>query len=133
MMKTKLKQLFLLAVILIMSSTTVFATSGFNYMVHFKINVQTQYDNPDKDWDPEGMRKPGKPIIGTIDSENGIQIPGLDKSQVVSYELYCEGSCMGSWYDEAGFLLQLSEQEGIMEIRINMPEYYLSGYLTLPL
>lgn len=133
MMKTKLKQLFLLVAILIMSCPTVFATSGFCYPIQFKPWFQTGYEGNETESDPESLRKPMSPLNGTIDSENGIQIPGLDKSQAVSYELYCEGSCMGSWYDEADFLLQLSEREGIMEIRINMPEYYLSGYLTLPL
>lgn len=130
-MKDQFKSLFLVAAILLISHATAFATAGFCCPVIFRIS-QTM-DDPYKEWDPESMRKPGKPITGIIDSENGIQIPGLDKSQVVSYELYSEGICLGSWCDETDFISQLSEQDGLVEIRINLQDYCLRGYMELPL
>ena len=120
----------MLVVVFAMSYACIYARSAFNYQVQFI--ASKLIENPE-DLDPESMRKPTRHINGSIDSENGIQIPGLDKSQVVSYELYSEDTCMGSWPDEEAFLMQLTQQDGLVEIRINLPEYFLSGYIELPL
>ena len=132
-MNKQIGRLLLFAMMLLASCTCTYAASGVSHSVEFKVHVQTGYEGNEKDRDPETLRKPMAPLVGTIDSENGIQIPGLDKSLVLSYELYSEEACLGSWCDEADLIMQLSEQYGFVEIRINMPEYYFSGYANLRL
>ncbi len=132
-MNKQISRLLLFATMLLASCACMYAVSEVSVNVQFKIHLQTGYEGNEKDYDQETLRKPTAPLTGTIDSENGIQIPGLDKSQVVSYELYSEGICLGSWCDETDFISQLSEQDGLLEIRINIPEYYFSGCVNLPL
>lgn len=110
-----------------------YAASGFSYLVQFQRHSYAQSGSPEgpDDYDFEGKRTPGKPVLGTIDTQNGVQIPGLDKSAVVSYELYEEDANMGTWYDETSFMSAIADYGGYMQIRINLPQYYLCGYAEL--
>lgn len=132
-MKTKLQiaPLFLLMTILI--SASAYGSYGTPCYIPFKLYCSSDLSESPEDFDPEYMRKPGKYIAGTIDIVNGIQIPGLDKSQVISYETFNNGICLGIWINESDFISFLTEFEGTVEIRINLPEYYLAGYTDLPL
>lgn len=110
-----------------------YAASGFSYLVKFQRHsyAQSGTNEQQEESDLIGKRTPGKPVLGTIDTQNGVQIPGLDKSAVVSYELYEEDANMGTWYDETSFVSAIADYDGYVQIRINLPQYYLCGYAEL--
>lgn len=129
----KLRRFLTLVAAMLMTCACLYADSGTRNSVQFQVIVQTEPNQNPEDEDPEGIRMPGKSIVGTIDIENGIHIPGLDKSQVTSYQVYTDNECLGVWYNEPDFIMQLSELEGPAEIRINFSGCYLSAWIDLPL
>ncbi|MDE6769890.1 MAG: hypothetical protein K2J78_09235 [Muribaculaceae bacterium] len=50
---------------------------------------------PKKDIDPEGLRVPGHIVYCSISIENGVELPGVAKEEIESFEVY----------DDAGFFL----------------------------
>lgn len=60
---------------------------------------------PDKtDLPAHGNRLPGIPIEASINTD-GIEIPGLDSIDIISYEICDEyGDCIALFADEAGFI-----------------------------
>lgn len=82
--------------------------------------------------DPDGDRIPARPIIITISMEGGVSIPGINNEDVLSYSIYDEnGGLLASFTDETEFAATILSWSGIMEIRIELPEYSLCGWLEL--
>lgn len=78
----------------------------------------------------KGERKPSKRIVGTISLYEGLEIPGIDASEIYSFEIYDQnGSCLGVFNDEADFIQAIFlYQENVM-IRLTTANSVLVGYL----
>lgn len=129
-MGNKILKSLLIMAIMMMSFAVVFAAHSITHQVTFKVAV---LQDPIPEPDPEGLRKPGNTVSGNIGMGDTIQIPGFDKSRILSYEIYKDGVCIGIWEDETDFLTQLANTEGSVEIRINFPGYFLYAWIDLPI
>lgn len=86
---------------------------------------------PKKDLDPEGRRVPGRIIYCSISIENGVEIPGVAKEEIDSFEAYDNaGFCLATFSDESGFIEFFFENyEIIGEVRFLTTNYIFVGYL----
>lgn len=93
-------------------------------------------NNPDEipdNWylDPRGRRTPPKPIIGIISSE-GLQIPGIDTTEIYLYEVYdSDGKPMASFTEMYDFIDYIFGATETIEIRLHIDGYMLFGYIYL--
>jgi len=88
--------------------------------------------NDDIDPDVTGHRAPARPIFGTISQDTGINIPNIELEEIVSYEIYDENqNCIASFPDETDFITYLFSCSGEIEIRLNLTDYSLVGFLIL--
>ena len=87
---------------------------------------------PDKtDLPAHGNRLPGIPIEASI-STDGIEIPGLDSIDIISYKLCDEnGDCMALFADEAGFIDFLFSNAGVYIVRFTTVDYAYIGYIEI--
>lgn len=75
-------------------------------------------------------RKPAKRIIATLSVANGIEISGVDVSDIYSFEIYDEnGGCLGIFSDLEDFVQVIFLYNESLKIRLLTAEYALVGYL----
>ena len=91
------------------------------------------YDNNDDEKvHQKGHRSLACPITAIVSQSDGMMIPGVDQSEIIAYEAYDEkGRCLGSFRDGKDFVIFLFAQRGYIEIRVELSDYYLRGYLEL--
>lgn len=81
---------------------------------------------------PKGVRAPARPVIIYINSEEGVVIQGVGQDEVLSYEAYDMNSTMlASFTDGVEFANYVLNYTDTLEIRINLSEYSLRGYISL--
>lgn len=81
--------------------------------------------------DPEGKRVPGRRIACTIDFESGVDIAGIEKNEIISYEIVEEGNVLCVSTNEIDFVEALFSFTGVIQIRFITNEYILTGYIHL--
>ncbi len=87
---------------------------------------------PEVSIDDEGRRVPTRPLQCTIDPENGVTIPLVDKAEIELYEIYSEDEvCIIATPVEAEFIDTLFSLTGTLEIRISTTEYIYAGYVNI--
>lgn len=76
-------------------------------------------------------RAPGMAIICSM-TEDGVEIPGVDKDEILAFEIYDADGCIISSYDNAiAFTDCLFSLSGDYEIRLLTREYIYIGYIQL--
>ena len=87
---------------------------------------------PDKtDLPAHGNRLPGIPIEASI-SIDGIEIPGLDSIEIISYEICDEnGDSLALFAEEAGFIDFLFANAGVHMVRFTTVDYIYIGYIEI--
>ena len=94
------------------------------------VNEDSDYYNHSNDG--TGRRSAPRPIHITISSINGVTIPNVDKSEVISYEIYDkDGYCLASYINDKDFARHLFSIKGIVLIRIILMEHALTGWGNL--
>ncbi|MDE6768991.1 MAG: hypothetical protein K2J78_04610 [Muribaculaceae bacterium] len=84
------------------------------------------------EYTPAGMRSPTRPIYCTITQQEGIDIPSVDKSEIMLYEIYDEeDNNIFTSVEEETFIDYIFTTTGTVRILLHLPEYNLVGYLTL--
>lgn len=93
---------------------------------------ETPEENPPKD-NFNRHRLPGRPIMCSIDSETGVSIPGVDSSEIISFEIYDESGelCFATFNNEQDFVSFLFSLEGNYVIRFVTDEKQYKGYVSL--
>ncbi len=97
----------------------------------------TQNANPDSgernEKDSRHYRRlPSRSIECTISTTDGVIIPGVDTSDILSYEIYdVEGICIGIFSDADDFVSYLFSQNGSFEVRFTTDEYIFLGYIDI--
>ncbi|MDE5795615.1 MAG: hypothetical protein K2H75_00745 [Muribaculaceae bacterium] len=77
-------------------------------------------------------RLPSRSIEGTISTTEGVIIPGVNSSDLLSYELYDEsGVCIAMFSEADDFISFLFSQSGSFEIRFTTKNYIYVGYMVL--
>jgi len=85
-----------------------------------------------KEADYGGHRVPARRIYCTIDQENGIIIPTIDKTDISSIDVYDEcGYLIESFYDEMEFVSFVFAYSGNFEFYLNLDDCSLVGYVSL--
>lgn len=134
-----MKKIFLLAITIIALplGAKIYAENPDDYYSDMSYEV-CLYEEPASEAPPEEVipepikqrRIPNKRLIGTISIANGIVIPGIDVSEIYSFEIYDENDgCLGIFNDSADFVQAIFLYEGNIKIRLLTTEYALVGYL----
>lgn len=72
-----------------------------------------------------------RPLYGSI-SADGVSIPGVETSDILSFEIYTpEGFCMGAFAEEPEFIQTLFSLSGEYEIRLITEEAVYIGFVEL--
>lgn len=101
--------------------------STITVVLHQQSTDENDIKNSEK-----GHRVPPRPIFCHISQSEGVQIADVNNSDIQSFEVYDEnGEFINSFVDETEFISHLFAYTGIIEIRIRLSEYYLSGYTSL--
>lgn len=96
------------------------------------VSVDKCYHDYKIEDDPEGHRKPSKPLLISISIDNGIYIPGIDNQDIISYSIYDEySSCLFTSEDEYSFIEYLFSNTGTFEINIDTNEFSLKGWIQI--
>lgn len=83
-----------------------------------------------KDLDPKGRRLPGQLVYCSISMENGVEIPGVAKEEIESFEAYDnDGFCIAIFTVENDFIEYFIYNFGnIYKVRFLTTDYIYSGY-----
>ena len=94
------------------------------------VNEDSDYYNHSNDG--TGRRIAPRPIHITISSNNGVTIPNVDKSEVISYEIYdLNGNCIGAYIDDIDFANHLFSITNMVQIRIILEKSTLIGWIQI--
>ena len=93
----------------------------------YKVYTQENKDRPDK-----RQREHPAPILCHISVADGIQIPGIDVSDIESFEIYdTEGNCVALYYSEQDFIGTLPALHGEYQLRFVTDDFDLRGWIYL--
>ena len=93
----------------------------------YKVYTQENKDRPDK-----RQREHPAPILCHISATYGIQIPGIDVSDIESFEIYdTEGNCVALYYSEQDFIGTLPALHGEYQLRFVTDDFDLRGWIYL--
>ena len=68
----------------------------------------------------------------TIDSQNGVKIPGVDKNDIITYEVWESADvCVGIFYSESEFLTLLPSMSGNVRIVFRLSTGCIYGNVIL--
>jgi len=80
--------------------------------------------------DLPGRRIPVHNIHCTIDATAGIQFVGMEKPEILTFEIYdLSGACVAVFGDETVFLEYLFAQSGEYQIRLITTKWAFVGYI----
>lgn len=100
----------------------------------YKFNVVKTYHNYDiyhVDESPIGHRIPPQSLPCTISNDN-IDIPGVNSSDITSFEIYTINGCMiYACSDLESFISSIYDLDGEYEIRFITDSYTFRGYTSL--
>lgn len=122
---------FILTLTLLASALTSIYATGVGRILTLQVLKYESPENPIT-FDPERHRVPTRPLQCTIDPENGVTIPLVDKAEIELYEIYSEDEvCIIATPVEAEFIDTLFSLTGTLEIRISTTEYIYAGYVNI--
>lgn len=98
--------------------------------VQSKFSIGNDDDNKNRDND--GYRAPSRPITIYISETEGLQIPQVNKDEIISYSIYNEDEvCVSTFTDETDFVNFVFSWTGTVQVRIEFEDYYLVGWMEL--
>ncbi len=106
-------------------------SAAYPYITHTVVMRPYVMENPEnpEEGDPY-IRIPGAPVQCTIDATAGIQFVGMEKPEILTFELYdLSGACMAVFGDEDSFLDFLFAQSGEYQIRLVTANWAYVGYI----
>ena len=82
---------------------------------------------------PNRHRMPGKQIMCTIDSENGVSIEGISSADILSFDIYDASGelCFASYNNEDDFVDFLFSLEGEYVIQFVTTDKTYTGFISL--
>lgn len=87
-------------------------------------------ENDDNNTDKGGYRSPSRPIPIYISEEDGVQIPQVNKNDIISYAIYDENEvCLATFTNEADFVDFVFSSTDTVKVRVELEDYYLCGWL----
>ena len=88
--------------------------------------------NYEPEFDPEGSRKPSRPVDIYLSESEGLTIPGYNVADILSYEiLTVDGDPVAVFTDEEDFISFIFSATRAYEIRLEFEEITLTGFITL--
>jgi len=119
-----------LAIAAIVFASAMAATGS--YVPHTVVMKPYIIEKPENPENPEEgnqeRRIPSRPVQCTIDPEGGVQFVGMDKPDILSFEVYdLSGECVAVFGDEAAFLEYLFAQTGELQIRLITADWAYIG------
>jgi len=109
-------------------------TVPLGFDIGFNMTASKPSDESEDEDTTRGCRAPSKPISCHISESTGVVIPGVDKSDIISFEVYNEnGICLASLTEESEFISFLFSLSEPVEIRIITDQYIYHGYISLSL
>lgn len=105
-----------------------FASNDVTYIVSLT-------KTPDKSYVedvPNRHRMPQKQITAVISMADGVQIPGVDLSEILLYEVYdSEGILIATFSSEDGFIDFIFSNPNSFQIRLITNSWIYTGYMNL--
>lgn len=122
-------RLLLLFIMALIYSVPIFALPQ-DIVYKFNVVKTYNYDNYHVDEPPVGHRIPPQSLPCTI-SNDGIDIQGVDSSDIASFEIYTINGCLKyASLDLESFISSISNLEGEYEIRFITDSYTFKGYIS---
>ncbi|MDE6336141.1 MAG: hypothetical protein K2L34_06190, partial [Muribaculaceae bacterium] len=111
--------------LLLCSALTLSAESNHSYEVSLQVRDKVELKHG-------GRRSLSRPIFCIITQQNGIDIPSVDKSEIMLYEIYDEeDNNIFTSVEEETFIDYIFTTTGTVRILLHLPEYNLVGCITL--
>ncbi len=106
--------------------------STVDYVSFSVVKTTCSAETNEKDLPQRGDRAPGCPIEAIISLYGGVEIQGLDSTDILSYEV-CdeEGVCLASFADESDFTGFLFSNTGAYMVRFTTDDYIYIGYIEI--
>ena len=93
----------------------------------YKVYTQENTNRPDK-----GRREHPAPLPCQISVDEGIRIPGINVSEIESFEIYdTEGNCVAAYSSEQAFIDTLPTLHGEYQLRFVTDDFDLRGWIYL--
>ena len=130
-MKKKLTFLFIIFLSLFLSLKAEI-TNPVCCVVTLTQNYNSESGTENDDYFRQYRRLPSRHIDCTISTTEGVIIPGVNSSDLLSYAIYDEsGVCMVIFSEADDFVSFLFSQSGSFEIRFATEDYIYAGYVIL--
>ena len=104
----------------------------------YRIYMTETEDDGDEDSDdrvvidPIGPRSTVTPLICSIDTEEGVSIPGIEVPEIVSFEIRdAYGNTVAILADEASFIETLFSLSGEYRLIFRLPGRTLAGWILI--
>ena len=130
-MKKKLTFLFIIFLSLFMSLKAEI-TNPVCCVVTLTQNYNSESGTENDDYFRQYRRLPSRPIKCTISLTDGVIIPGVNTSNIISYQIYdVSGIFIGMFSESDDFVSFLFSQNGTFEVRFTTEDYIYIGYVSL--
>jgi len=125
----KMKKLTLAVSGLIMAIAPAFAYPDVSPSVSLTV-TKINYEPTMPEEEEHGQRMPPRNVVCTIDAATGIQFVGMEKPEILTFEIYdLSGACVAVFGDETAFLDFLFAQSGEYQIRLVTANWAYIGYI----
>lgn len=95
----------------------------------YKVYAQEEPRHPDPD---KRHREHPAPLPCQISVDEGIRIPGINVSEIESFEIYdTEGNCVAAYSSEQDFIDTLPTLHGEYQLRFVTDDFDLRGWIYL--
>ena len=130
-MKKKLTFLFIIFLSLFLSLKAEI-TNPVCCVVTLTQNYNSESGTENDDYFRQYRRLPSRPIKCTISLTDGVIIPGVNTSDIISYQIYdVSGIFIGMFSESDDFVSFLFSQNGTFEVRFTTEDYIYIGYVSL--
>lgn len=105
---------------------------SYEFPIESSNDIGVEEDEDDEDPYNKGRRSWQMCQMCTIDSHNGVKIPGVDKNDIITYEVWESADvCVGIFYSESEFLTLLPSMSGNMRIVFRLSTGCIYGDVNL--
>ena len=105
---------------------------SYEFPIESSNDIGVEEDEDDEDPYNKGRRSWQMCQMCSIDSHNGVKIPGVDKNDIITYEVWESADvCVGIFYSESEFLTLLPSMSGNMRIVFRLSTGCIYGDVNL--
>ena len=105
---------------------------SYEFPIESSNDIGVEEDEDDEDPYNKGRRSWQMCQMCTMDSHNGVKIPGVDKNDIITYEVWESADvCVGIFYSESEFLTLLPSMSGNMRIVFRLSTGCIYGDVNL--